>query len=198
MWGVDTFLGNAVTVEEPFTLNQGMLHALLPHGTSTASEYRTYNASNVLSFAYGFLNSGVAAAAAHVLVGESGAAPNPITELNIGSDATATSFTDINFDIQGVTEYNMTAAAFTLSDANNIVVGTGTGTQYGTAAAQKLGKWGATPIVQPSSTGQTAGSTVGVGNNVNDDSTFTGGVGATAYTIGDIVKHLKNAGNIAQ
>jgi len=85
----------------------------------------------------------------------------------------------------------------TIADGKNIVVNTTTGTQIGTGATQKLGFFGATPVAQPSSTGQTSGFTAGSGNAVNDDSTFTGGVGSTAYTIGDIVKHLKTLGLIA-
>jgi hypothetical protein len=80
----------------------------------------------------------------------------------------------------------------------NITFDTITGTKIGSAATQKLALWGATPIVQPSSTGETSGFAAGSGTGVNDDSTFTGNVGATAYTLGDIVKHLKNAGIIAQ
>lgn len=44
----------------------------------------------------------------------------------------------------------------TITDAQNISVGTTTGTKLGTAAAQKLGKWGATPVVQPASANQAA------------------------------------------
>lgn len=54
------------------------------------------------------------------------------------------------------------------------------------------------PIAQPSSTGETTGFTAGTGTGVNDDSTFTGNVGSTAYRISDVVKHLKNLGLIAQ
>lgn len=86
----------------------------------------------------------------------------------------------------------------TLTDAGNIAVGTTTGTKIGTSTSQKLSLWNATPIVQPSSTGQTSGFTAGAGTPVVDASTFTGGVGSTAYTIGDIVRHLKNFGLIAQ
>lgn len=59
------------------------------------------------------------------------------------------------------------------------------------------GFYGATPVVQPSSTGQTAGFTAGAGTAVLSDSTFTGGSGSTAYTIGDVVKHLKALGLLA-
>lgn len=72
------------------------------------------------------------------------------------------------------------------------------GYQLGQSATDKVGAFGATPIVQPSSTGEETGFTAGSGTAVNDDSTFTGNVGSTAYTLGDIVKHLKNLGLIAK
>ncbi len=66
------------------------------------------------------------------------------------------------------------------------------------SGSDKLGIYGATPVIQHSSTGETVGFTAGVGTAVNDDSTFTGNIGTTAYTISDIIKALKNIGLIAQ
>ena len=57
-----------------------------------------------------------------------------------------------------------------------------------------IGFFGATPVVQPGDTGEATGFTAGAGTAVNDDSTFTGNVGARAYRINDIVKNLKNLG----
>jgi hypothetical protein len=107
--------------------------------------------------------------------------------------------------VPSFTFYNASAAAvftigattLTLGEAYNIVLGTTTGTKIGTATTQKLGLYNATPVVQHSTTGQTAGFTAGAGTGVRDDSTFTGGVGTTAYTIGDVVKALKNLGVMA-
>jgi len=79
-------------------------------------------------------------------------------------------------------------------DGRNIQLATGTGTKIGTATGQKIGIWNTTPIIQPSSTGETSGFTVGSGTGANDDSTFTGNSGSKAYTTGDIVKHLKAFG----
>jgi hypothetical protein len=79
----------------------------------------------------------------------------------------------------------------------NLVLGATTGTKIGTATTQKLGFWNAAPIVQPSSTGETSGFTAGSGSAVLADSTFTGNSGTKAYTVGDIVKHLKAAGILA-
>ncbi len=59
------------------------------------------------------------------------------------------------------------------------------------------GFFGATPVAQPSGTGETTGFTANAGTAVNDASTFTGNVGSTAYRINDIVKALKNLGLLA-
>lgn len=64
--------------------------------------------------------------------------------------------------------------------------------------APMIGFLGATAVIQQATTGETVGFTAGAGTGVNDDSTFTGNVGATAYRISDIVKALKNYGLLAQ
>ena len=61
-------------------------------------------------------------------------------------------------------------------------------------AGKKLGLFGATPVVQPSTTGEIIGMTPGIGTAVDDQATFTGNMGATAYTINDVVKALKLLG----
>ena len=86
-------------------------------------------------------------------------------------------------------------------DGRNIQLGKTTGTKFGTeggSTGQKIGFFSATPVVEPSSTGETTGFTAGAGTAVNDASTFTGNVGSTAYRISDVVKHLKNLGLIAE
>lgn len=46
-----------------------------------------------------------------------------------------------------------------LTDGINIVVGTTTGTQIATGSTQKLGFWGATPVVRPSAVSDASGGT---------------------------------------
>ena len=85
-----------------------------------------------------------------------------------------------------------------ISGDHDLIIGTSTGTKIGTATSQKIGFFNATPVTQPNGTGEATGFTAVGGTAVNDQSTFTGNVGSTAYRINDIVKALKNLGILAQ
>ena len=61
----------------------------------------------------------------------------------------------------------------------------------------KVAAFGATPVVQPATTGTETGFTAGSGTAVLDDSTFTGNTGSAAYTIGDVVLAMKQLGFLA-
>jgi hypothetical protein len=99
-------------------------------------------------------------------------------------------------DTLAVLGANTFTGAQTLSDVD-IVLGTTTGTKIGTATTQKLGFYNATPVIQQATTGTTTGFTANSGTTVRDDSTFTGNSGTKAYTVGDIVRALKNLGLLA-
>lgn len=58
-------------------------------------------------------------------------------------------------------------------------------------SGRKLGFYGLTAITQPLSTGETTGAS---DVTLQNTTTFTGNNGSTAYTVLDIVKHLKNLG----
>ncbi len=62
-----------------------------------------------------------------------------------------------------------------LADAANISAGTTSGTKIGTATAQKLGFWNATPVIQPAAAGQAAAA-------AQAQSTLTDSTGGTAST----------------
>ena len=65
------------------------------------------------------------------------------------------------------------------------------------ASDELLALYGGTPVVQHSTTGQLSGFLAGTGTASRDDSTWTGGIGAAAYTTGDVVRALKNIGAMA-
>lgn len=64
-----------------------------------------------------------------------------------------------------------------------------------TRVGSKLGFYGVTPVVRPSSTGETTGASAA---DVQNTTTFNCNYGTTAYTILDIVKHLKNLGILSK
>lgn len=101
-----------------------------------------------------------------------------LTSIDSGSG----SFTDV---------LKIYATKVELTDAINLVVGTGTGTKIGTATSQKLSLWNATPIVQPT-TGVAAATFVANTSGTLDDSATWDG-----YTIGQVVKALRNIGALA-
>jgi len=81
--------------------------------------------------------------------------------------------------------------SFNLADAVDFNLGTTTGTKIGTSTSQKLSLWNATPIVQPT-TGVAAATFVANTSGIaNDTATFDG------YTIGQVVKALRNIGALA-
>ena len=97
----------------------------------------------------------------------------------------------------GTSTISISGTVVTWADATTWVAGTTTGLTIGTATTQKLGFYNATPVVQQATTGTTTGFTANSGTTVRDDSTFTGNSGTKAYTVGDIVKALKNLGLLA-
>jgi len=81
--------------------------------------------------------------------------------------------------------------AMTLAEAVDIVTGTTTGTKIGAAANQRIGIWGATPIVQPTTSVAAATFVANTSGIANDTATFDG------YTLGKVVKALRNMGILA-
>ena len=54
----------------------------------------------------------------------------------------------LDLQINGTSEWNFSGTTFGIGEANDIAVGTTTGTKIGTATTQKLGFFGVTPVVQ--------------------------------------------------
>lgn len=102
---------------------------------------------------------------------------------------------DLALDANAAANFVLIGSGGTI--AMKINPGTG-GTTIGATAGQKIGLFNTTPVVQPSTTGTATGFTPGSGVAVQDVSTFTGGLGSTAYRISDIVLALKQLGILAQ
>jgi len=88
-------------------------------------------------------------------------------------------------------DHTAPTAQLSFADAKNMEFGTGTGTKIATAAAQKISFWNAAPIVQPTVAIAAAVFVANTSGIVNDSATFDG------YTIGQVVKALRNAGLLA-
>jgi len=114
---------------------------------------------------------------------------------NPGTNSVMTNQLSLNLAANGGT----TLATFSSTDGLDLQMGSGgSNNVINPLPTRPLAFWGATPVVQPSSTGEAAGFTQGTGNNVKEVSTFTGGIGSTAYRVNDIVKHLKTIGLLAE
>jgi hypothetical protein len=81
--------------------------------------------------------------------------------------------------------------SYLYADGANQQYGTGTGTKHGTATNQKLSFWNAVPIIQPTTAIAAAVFVANTSGIANDSATFDG------YTIGQVVKALRNVGLLA-
>jgi hypothetical protein len=97
----------------------------------------------------------------------------------------------LDLQINGTSEWNFSGTVFGIGEANNIAVGTTTGTKIGTATTQKLSFWDKTPVVQPTTGISGATFVTNSGSNVHETSTFDG------YTIAQVVAALRQLGLLA-
>ena len=107
----------------------------------------------------------------------------------------ATGLTIFNTDNNTINQRTSSAWVDLVSSSNydglNIAFGTTNGTKIGTATTEKIGFWNATPIVQPTTAVAAAAFVSNTSLIFDDTATFDG------YTIGQIVKALRNTGILA-
>jgi hypothetical protein len=107
----------------------------------------------------------------------------------------ATGLTIFNTDNNTINQRTSSAWVDLVSSSNydglNIAFGTTNGTKIGTSTTQKIGFWNATPIVQPTTAVAAAAFVSNTSLIFDDTATFDG------YTIGQIVKALRNTGILA-
>ena len=96
-----------------------------------------------------------------------------------------------DLQLNGTSEWSLSPTTFTIADANDIAVGTTTGTKIGTATSQKLAFWNKTPVVQPTTGISEAAFVVSSGGSIHPTSTFGG------YTIAQIAQALIDVGILA-
>lgn len=100
-----------------------------------------------------------------------------------------TTFDDINVGTESVVDSGAWSSGSTV-----------TPNSYTPAALKvtgDIGLFGADPVPQQNTTGTTTGFTAGSGTTAHVDSTYTGNLGTTAYTMGDVVRALKKLGILA-
>lgn len=123
-----------------------------------------------------------------VMIGyQAGNAETAANKLYIANSSTTTPLIYGDFSTPSLT-FNGTV---NIADGKNIVLSGTTGTKLASAASEKLGVWGATPIIQPTTGVAAATFVAGAGTAVNDASTFDG------YTLKQIVRALRTIGWLA-
>lgn len=126
----------------------------------------------------------------------------PATSFGAGILLRAESSTTVNRTLAYVAAYWVTATdASRIARATHCVADATTDREYlrgeTNGSAAMIGFLGAAAVVRYATTGTTTGFTAGASTAVRVDATFTGNTGATAYTIGDIVRCLKLYGLMA-
>lgn len=129
-------------------------------------------------------------------------------ELRIGTEKGGAGGTARAFAVQtdGTTRLTFGATGdMTVADGENFIFNTTTGTKLGTAVTQKMGKWGATPIVQPAganqaaltdSTGGTPGFTVSAVSGTGDDAGINNALASIIRLLNQLRGDLVSTGEI--
>ncbi len=200
----------AVTTNGTIIFNEGRITSLdnatigattAAAGTFTSISASDGNITNVGDINCDSISADDAATGLNVIFDGTDTGDNKITltdNLASALDITESSNSYLKFTTTNSGEKVVLGKDLDISGDHDLIIGTSTGTKIGTATNQKIGFFNATPVIQQSGTGETTGFTASSGTAVNDDSTFTGNVGSTAYRINDVVKALKNLGILAQ
>ena len=202
--------GFAVTTNGTIIFNEGRITSLdgatigattAAAGTFTSISASDGNITNVGNINCDSISADDAATGLNVIFNGTDFGDNKITltdNLVNALDITESTNSYLKFTTTNTGEKVVLGKDLDISGDHDLIIGTSTGTKIGTATGQKIGFFNATPVAQQNGTGETSGFVAGTGTAVNNDSTFTGNVGGTAYRINDIVKALKNLGILAQ
>ena len=174
--------------------------AVTTNGTIIFNEGRITSLDGVGDINCSSISADVATTGLNVIFDGTDTGDNKITltdNLASALDITESTNSYLKFTTTNTGEKVVLGKDLDISGDHDLIIGTSTGTKIGTAATQKIGFFNATPVVQQSGVNEGTGFAAVGGTGVNDQSTFTGNVGSTAYRINDIVKALKNLGILA-
>ena len=175
--------------------------AVTTNGTIIFNEGRITSLDGVGDINCSSISADVAATGLNVIFDGTDTGDNKITltdNLASALDITQSTNSYLKFTTTNSGEKIVFGKDLDISGDHDLIIGTSTGTKIGTATSQKIGFFNATPVVQQNTTGTTTGTSAGSGTALHANATITGGVGSTAYTVGDIVKALKQLGLLAQ
>jgi len=175
--------------------------AITTNGTVRFNEGRITSLDGVGDINCSSISADVAATGLNVIFDGTDTGDNKITltdNLASALDITESTNSYLKFTTTNTGEKVVLGKDLDISGDHDLIIGTSTGTKIGTATSQKIGFFNATPAPQQSTTGTTTGTTGGSGTALHTNATITGGVGSTAYTVGDIVKALKTLGLLAE
>lgn len=153
--------------------------------------------------------SGTATSADTTILQVSGTQTGARTQFFVSNLATVATTNKASFALQAVTSVG-TRTTFqfdtnfsTTTDAtrtSNVVLNVASAGAFGAIVqftGQAIGVFGTTPAGQQGAAGSVAIGAAGATNTVFRNTTFTGGIGSTAYTQGDVVAAMKTYGWLA-
>jgi hypothetical protein len=111
--------------------------------------------------------------------------------VNSSANATLNGASAVVLAIANSGKLTLSSTVASWGDAVNFTLGTTNGTKFGTATTQKLSFWNAATIVQPTTAIAASTFVANTSGTLNDSATWD------SYTIGQVVKALRNVGLLA-
>jgi len=199
---VPTLMVDLRKADKTFTDVSASPLPVITNGTVKFNQDRITSLDGVGDINCSSISADVAATGLNVIFDGTDTGDNKITltdNLASALDITESTNSYLKFTTTNSGEKVVLGKDLDISGDHDLIIGTSTGTKIGTAATQKIGFFNAAPVVQQNTTGTTTGFAEGSGGTAAKSvSTFTGGVGSTTYTVGDIVKALKQLGLLAE
>jgi hypothetical protein len=148
--GLATLVSGVVGSTADNTTNWDLSYA---HSVGDGSDHTDVALNTIHAIGDGSDHADVATNTAHAASDGSGHSDVALNSTHRTSNGTDHGYVDQDVQTTASPEF----AGLTIADAGNVVLGTTTGTEIGTAATQKLGFYGTTPAVQPTAVADATG-----------------------------------------